>query len=179
MKIMDKVNSLDQKILLKINKYSENLLLDIISFLGNIIIVFLVILVIFFLPIEKGKEISIISIFSYFLSTLFVFIIKFSVKRKRYANDEMPLNNLDPYSFPSGHVSRLSGLIITMSPLIYLQLLFGILAISISLSRMIKGYHYLSDCVVGFLIGILSGAAALLFSGIYVPIILDIISKFV
>jgi len=179
MEIVNKINNLDQSILLKLNKHSDNLLLDIISFLGNIVIVFLIILVIFFLPVSNGREISIISLFSFFLSTLLVFILKFTIKRKRHTNDELPLNSLDPYSFPSGHVSRISGLILTMTPFIFLQIFFALMAVLVSLSRMVKGYHFLSDCVVGFLIGLLSGGIALLTSKIYMTIVLEIIEKYI
>jgi membrane-associated phospholipid phosphatase len=123
------------------------------------------------LPFPFFKKIGIISLFSLLLNTGVVFIIKFTVKRQRKKADYHFIEKVDPYSFPSGHVSRLSGFIFTTLDIPIFTILFIIFSITTSITRMIKGYHYFSDCYFAFLIGLSCGLLSLLTSPYYMKIL--------
>ena len=93
-------------------------------------------------------------------NTISVFILKNLFRRKRSNYDNKFVRKIDPYSFPSGHTSRIAGFIIPSFPFPVLFLLFIFIALVISITRMIKGYHYFTDCIAGFLIGLLNGFIA-------------------
>jgi undecaprenyl-diphosphatase len=69
----------------------------------------------------------------------------------------------DRFSFPSGHATNAFALCtvagLSFQPLIPLA---GILAGSIALSRVVLGRHFLSDVLVGSLLGVLIGSTAFL-----------------
>lgn len=121
------------------------------------ILVFLIILFVFY----NDKIFFIESVCSLIFATGIVFILKFTVKRKRNTSDiDKIRQKIDPYSFPSGHVSRifaaaspfynsLSAIIVTFA-----------LGILVSITRICKGYHYFSDCLVGAFAGIISSLLA-------------------
>ena len=89
-----------------------------------------------------------------------VLIVKFSVKRKRPEGEwGLMYRSTDPHSFPSGHASR-SFLIAMMAIFLGPQWLTIILVIwgpLVALARVAMGVHYLSDVLVGGLLGILGG----------------------
>lgn len=67
----------------------------------------------------------------------------------------------DRFSFPSGHATNAFALC-TVAGLSFHPLapLAGVLAGSIALSRVVLGRHFLSDVVVGSLLGVLIGSTA-------------------
>jgi undecaprenyl-diphosphatase len=67
----------------------------------------------------------------------------------------------DRFSFPSGHTITAFGIAISLG-LYYPALLPGLVfcALSVAASRVILGLHYLSDVLVGILIGTAIGVAA-------------------
>jgi undecaprenyl-diphosphatase len=69
----------------------------------------------------------------------------------------------DQFSFPSGHSITAFAMAICLG-LFYPSLLAGLLfcAVSIALSRVVLGMHYLSDVIVGSTIGAILGYAAFL-----------------
>jgi len=89
-----------------------------------------------------------------------VLIVKFSVKRKRPEGEwGLMYRSTDPHSFPSGHATRsfLIGMMsIFLGPL-WLAVILVIWAPLVALGRVAMGVHYLSDIVVGGLLGILGG----------------------
>ncbi len=89
-----------------------------------------------------------------------VLIVKFSVKRKRPEGEwGLMYRSTDPHSFPSGHATRsfLIGMMsIFLGPL-WLAIILVIWAPLVALGRVAMGVHYLSDIVVGGLLGILGG----------------------
>lgn len=91
--------------------------------------------------------------------------IKFLVRRPRPEGEWGSVyRSTDPHSFPSGHAARailLAVLIIGFGPP-WLAVLMAIWAPLVALARVAMGVHYLSDVVVGALIGVLAGVTALI-----------------
>jgi len=99
-----------------------------------------------------------------------VLAIKFMVRRRRPEGEWGKIyRNTDPHSFPSGHAAR-AALLATLAwgvgPL-WLAILLTIWAPLVSVARVRMGVHYLSDIVVGALLGILAGVAWLKFVPIF------------
>lgn len=141
-----------------VNKYSDNRVVSFISTVGNIYYMVAFFTILAFIS-EWGKfNCMFVAVVSFFLSTLIVFILKFTVKRKRkdYGKSRF-LKDIDPYSFPSGHVSRITAI---FAPFYLVDTVFILVAVLISVmvsfARISRGYHYLSDCISGILIGFLS-----------------------
>lgn len=90
--------------------------------------------------------------------------------RPQMAHDGLVLSvaPLDKYSFPSGHTLHAVNFaiqIIVFAP--YLAWLVIPFALSVALSRMVLGLHYLSDVLVGALIGgMLAGLSLWALSGL-------------
>ena len=95
---------------------------------------------------------------------LVVLVIKFTIKRRRPEGKWGAIyRNTDPHSFPSGHAARtamLAVIALVIGPL-WFGLLLVIWAPLVSLARVWMGVHYLSDVVVGILLGILAGVVVL------------------
>lgn len=95
---------------------------------------------------------------------VFVLAVKFSVKRQRPEGKWGAIyRNTDPHSFPSGHAARTAMLALiafSIGPL-WFGILLAIWAPLVSLARVWMGVHYLSDVLVGFLLGILAGFVVL------------------
>jgi len=70
----------------------------------------------------------------------------------------------DPYSFPSGHTIAAFAIASALG-LFYPSLALGLVfcALAIALSRIILGMHFLSDVLVGMVIGVCLGSAAYTF----------------
>ena len=100
-----------------------------------------------------------------FCLALIVLVVKFLVRRPRPEGDWGAVyRSTDPHSFPSGHAARatlLAVLVLGFGPP-WLAVVLVIWAPFVALARVSMGVHYLSDVVVGALIGALSGVAALL-----------------
>ena len=90
----------------------------------------------------------------------FVLTLKFSFKRRRPDGDWGDIyRSTDPHSFPSGHATR-AFLLGTMGILLgpaWAAALLVILAPLVALGRVAMGVHYLSDILVGAVLGILGG----------------------
>ena len=94
------------------------------------------------------------------IAAAIVLIVKFSVRRKRPEGEwGLMYRSTDPHSFPSGHATRsfLIGVMsIFLGPL-WLAILLIIWAPLVALGRVAMGVHYLSDIVVGAILGIIGG----------------------
>jgi undecaprenyl-diphosphatase len=95
---------------------------------------------------------------------VFVLAVKFTIRRQRPPGDWGAIyRNTDPHSFPSGHAAR-AGLLASMAMGLG-PLWFGILlmlwAPLVSISRVATGVHYLSDIIVGLILGLGAGAVVL------------------
>lgn len=98
---------------------------------------------------------------------VFVLIIKFSIRRRRPEGDWGAVyRNTDPHSFPSGHAARtamLAVIALAIGP-VWFGLVLCVWAPLVSLARVWMGVHYVSDVVVGILVGILAGFIVLVFA---------------
>jgi undecaprenyl-diphosphatase len=112
---------------------------------------------------------------------VFVLSLKFLIRRRRPEGEWGQIYRItDPHSFPSGHAARafsLAILAIGLGP-IWLAWVLVFWAPLVGLARVILGVHYLSDVVVGFIIGILYGLIVLLLQPVYLPYITGILNIF-
>ena len=96
-----------------------------------------------------------------------VLVIKFMVRRQRPEGEWGSIyRSTDPHSFPSGHSARAFLIAIVASalaPALGLVLLLWIWAPLVGLARVAMGVHYVSDVVVGALLGILVALVGLQF----------------
>jgi len=97
---------------------------------------------------------------SIFALAVLVMAIKFSVKRTRPPGEWGEVYRAtDPHSFPSGHAAR--AIMLAVLALVLGPHWFGILVVIwaplVTLARVVMGLHYISDVVVGALLGLLSG----------------------
>ncbi len=100
-----------------------------------------------------------------------VLVVKFLVRRERPAGEWGNIYRItDPHSFPSGHAARafLIAMIATaFAPVGWLALVLWIWAPLVALARVAMGVHYVSDVLVGALLGVL---VALLGFQFYLPL---------
>lgn len=91
------------------------------------------------------------------LLVVIIMSLKFTIRRKRPAGEWGAIyRNTDPHSFPSGHAARaflIAFLGLIMGP-IWLAIILLIWAPLVTLSRVLMGVHYVSDVIVGAIIGI-------------------------
>lgn len=100
-----------------------------------------------------------------FVMAAVVILLKFAIRRKRPAGEWGQIYRLtDPHSFPSGHAARSAALVvmgIAVGPS-WFGTALALWAPWVGLSRVALGVHYLSDVVVGWVVGALMGGIALL-----------------
>jgi membrane-associated phospholipid phosphatase len=93
-----------------------------------------------------------------------VLVVKFSIRRRRPEGDWGGFyRSTDPHSFPSGHAARailIAVLAIGLGPG-WLAIILCIWAPLVALARVAMGVHYVSDIVVGGLVGLVAGVIAL------------------
>jgi undecaprenyl-diphosphatase len=97
-------------------------------------------------------------------AALIVIIIKFTVKRQRPEGEWGSLyRNTDPHSFPSGHAVRAVMIAVLAAGLgpVWFGWVALIWAPLVGLARVSMGVHYLSDVLVGAVLGILFGLIGL------------------
>lgn len=115
-----------------------------------------------FWKLFNGQTVQFVALMAIAILILAVIIlaIKFLVRRRRPKGEwgEFYRKN-DPHSFPSGHAARafLIALIAFIYGPIWLGIALLIWAILVSLARVMMGVHYLSDVIVGMLLGLLWG----------------------
>jgi undecaprenyl-diphosphatase len=93
-----------------------------------------------------------------------VMTVKFTVRRRRPEGDWGAIyRNTDPHSFPSGHAARAFLIAVIAAGLgpAWLAVILWVWAPLVALARAAMGVHYLSDVVVGALVGIVVGIIAL------------------
>ena len=102
------------------------------------------------------------------LQALVIFAVKQAIRRERPAGDWGGIyRSIDPHSFPSGHATRavlLAVMAVGLGPA-WFGLLLAIWAPLVCVARVATGVHYLSDVVVGALIGLLMGLLILALQG--------------
>ncbi|KAG5677486.1 hypothetical protein PVAND_007244 [Polypedilum vanderplanki] len=112
----------------------------------------------YFMNNNKLHEVEVNLFIALVIDILVVAIVKAITRRRRPAINDDPFSiGPDQYSFPSGHASRASMLLIFFTCLYSLPMLFWppLLAwwFSISISRLLLYRHHILDVVAGVLIG--------------------------
>ncbi|MCU0488768.1 MAG: phosphatase PAP2 family protein [Anaerolineales bacterium] len=95
-----------------------------------------------------------------FITALAVFAIKFSVRRQRPAGEWGAIyRKTDPHSFPSGHAARAAMLAVVALGIgpAWLGWILAAWAPLVILARVMMGVHYLSDVLVGAVLGVATG----------------------
>jgi len=117
----------------------------------------IVLALVWFFGHQPWKNTALMMIIGVIVTAGIVSILKFTIRRKRPEGDWGNIyRKTDPHSFPSGHAARtfmLAVLACAMGPL-WLGLLLWIWAPLVILSRVAMGVHYLSDVVIGAVLGI-------------------------
>jgi len=94
-----------------------------------------------------------------------VVFLKYTIRRPRPEGEWGQIYRLtDPHSFPSGHAARSAALMVmglVVGPP-WFAIALVIWAPWVGISRIALGVHYVSDVVVGWLVGALMGGVALL-----------------
>ena len=91
---------------------------------------------------------------------VFVLALKFIIRRPRPEGEWGQIYRVsDPHSFPSGHAARAAAIAVMAGVSAPPTLIFALAvwAAGVGLSRVALKLHYLSDVVIGWLIGILCG----------------------
>ncbi|NQS92366.1 MAG: phosphatase PAP2 family protein [Chloroflexi bacterium] len=120
------------------------------------------ILLYFFGPLAWRPQILLLFL-GIFFTAVCVLILKFLIKRPRPEGEWGQIyRSSDPHSFPSGHAARATMLTVIMllTGYIWIGLMMVIWTLLVDVSRVGLGVHYISDILVGTLIGILMGGLA-------------------
>jgi membrane-associated phospholipid phosphatase len=113
------------------------------------------------------RQLSLALIVGILLTALVVLGIKFSVRRQRPEGEwGQVYRRADPHSFPSGHAARAAMLAVVALafPPAWFGTLLVVWAPLVGLARVATGLHYVSDVIVGWLLGIVMGFLTL---GVY------------
>lgn len=114
---------------------------------------------------DYWKKIALTLVIAILITALVVFIVKFSVRRKRPEGEWGKFyRRTDPHSFPSGHAVR--AIMLAVMALGIGPLWFGLLLLLwspfVGLARVAMGVHYLSDVLAGMFLGVVLGLLFLL-----------------
>ncbi len=110
------------------------------------------------------RQMVVFMAFCMVLLAVIVLGIKFVIKRPRPKGDfGQVYRETDPHSFPSGHAARAMAIAVLVATFgkPWLSVLVFLWAFLVGYSRVALALHYLSDVVVGWLIGLLSGLLAI------------------
>jgi undecaprenyl-diphosphatase len=100
-----------------------------------------------------------------FITAVFVLVLKFIIQRPRPEGDwGQVYRRSDPHSFPSGHAARATMLTVIMilSGYYWVGLIMVAWTVLVDISRIKLGVHYLSDIIVGTIIGLVIGTIVVL-----------------
>jgi undecaprenyl-diphosphatase len=117
----------------------------------------------------KGRALLMIG--SILVLATIILILKFTIRRKRPEGELGQIyRKTDPHSFPSGHAAR--ALMLGVLALIIGPPWFGVVLIVwgplVGLARVATGVHFVSDVVVGWVIGAIAGAAVPYFLNLWI-----------
>jgi undecaprenyl-diphosphatase len=114
---------------------------------------------------ETPRQMAIFTAFGLVLLAIVVLAAKFLIKRPRPEGEFGQIYRVtDPHSFPSGHAARAMAIAFIFSTIgnPWLTIVVFVWAILVGYSRVALALHYVSDVVVGWLIGLVSGWLAML-----------------
>lgn len=161
----------------RLHRPAINRIMLVASKLGNAGIVWWFVCILFLL-IPKWRYTGLVIIFSIGLTSLMgEGIIKHAVKRTRPCSsleeeDKLVNNPRTVYSFPSGHTASsfsVSTVVLLSRCPVYTAAPILLLAITIGFSRIYLRVHYLTDVVVGLLLGAVCGTASIMLFHAIVP----------
>ena len=111
------------------------------------------------------KQWALVLFVAIFVTATLVMTLKFTIRRRRPSGDWGKLyRRTDPHSFPSGHAARagiLLGMILWLGP-DWIRTTMIVYSPLMALARISMGLHYLSDVLVGFGLGLLLSAGAVI-----------------
>jgi undecaprenyl-diphosphatase len=99
------------------------------------------------------------------ITAIFVLGLKFTIQRPRPEGEWGQMyRRSDPHSFPSGHAARaiMLTVIMLLSGYIWIGMIMVVWALLVVLARVGLGVHYLSDILVGSVIGVVFGGLVVL-----------------
>lgn len=111
------------------------------------------------------RQMAIFTAFGLVLLAMAVLAAKYLIKRPRPEGEFGQIYRItDPHSFPSGHAARAAAIAVMFSTLgnPWLTLVVFLWMILVGYSRVSLALHYVSDVIVGWLIGLVSGWLAML-----------------
>ncbi len=118
--------------------------------------------IVWFVGNYEWKQRALVMSMSILGTALIVLILKLAFRRRRPEGEWGEIyRKTDPNSFPSGHAAR-AGLLLGLGFLIgpvWFTLALVIYSPLMALARIVMGVHYLSDVIVGYLLGILISMA--------------------
>lgn len=105
------------------------------------------------------------------IATAVTVILKFILRRMRPDNGTVGMTRkVDPYSFPSGHAMRSSAIAssVLLSGFTGMGVLLLLWAFIIGTSRIVKGMHFFSDIIGGYLTGFFSALGVIMLHSILI-----------
>ena len=111
------------------------------------------------------RQMAIFMAFGLVLLAVVVLAAKFLIKRPRPEGEFGQIYRItDPHSFPSGHAARSMAIAVMFATLgnPWLTALVFVWVFLVGYSRVALSLHYVSDVIVGWLIGLVSGWLAML-----------------
>jgi undecaprenyl-diphosphatase len=114
---------------------------------------------------DPWKELAITMMIGVVLTAAVVFLIKFTVRRRRPDGEWGKIyRKTDPHSFPSGHATRATMLAIVAIGFgsSWFALVICLWAPLVILARVAMGVHYLSDVLAGAMLGIALGVLTII-----------------
>jgi len=118
-----------------------------------------------------------------FVMAAVVVLLKYTIRRPRPDGEWGQIYRIaDPHSFPSGHAARSIALVVMVIAIgpPWFAIILAIWAPWVGFSRVALGVHYVSDVVVGWLVGAVLGGVAIIFRPEivrFVDLVLDIIVR--
>ena len=110
------------------------------------------------------RQMAVFMAFCMVLLAVIVLGIKFVIKRPRPEGEFGQIyRETDPHSFPSGHAARAMAIAVIVATFgkPWLSVLVFLWAFLVGYSRVALALHYISDVLVGWLVGLLSGLLAI------------------
>lgn len=120
------------------------------------------------------RQMAVFTAFGLVFLAVVVLAVKFLFKRPRPEGEFGQIYRItDPHSFPSGHAARAMAIAFIFSTLgnVWLTVLVFVWAFLVGYSRVALALHYVSDVVVGWLIGLVSGWLAMLLFPLFIRLV--------
>jgi len=166
LKRLQRIDEIVLERIVKMHSPSRNKMMIGITFLGNVGLVWFMICLLFFI-LHKFRSVGVNIVIGMIITYVMgEGIIKHAVGRARpchrFDDGEQLINKPRYYSFPSGHSAAsfcvVAVVTVKCSALVWCPVL--VLAVLIAFSRVYLRVHYLSDVIVGMLLGFICGLSS-------------------